>query len=126
MSTIRVLSQQDLNKLLALGDRKAALDMVDLMASTFAAYTAAQGDEQKQKSAQAPQRIAVTTDAHKVLFMPSRLNTTTSIQVVSVPLGDSKGGLPGTILVLDEATGALQTVMNAGVLTAVRTAAGKK
>ncbi|KAI9490225.1 hypothetical protein BDB00DRAFT_769242 [Zychaea mexicana] len=94
------------------------------MGSTFAAYTAAHGDAEKQKCAQAPQRIAVTTDMHKVLFMPSRLNTTTSIKVVSVPLGDSKGGLPGTTLVLDEATGGLQTVMNAAALTAVRTAAG--
>ncbi|KAI8146626.1 hypothetical protein BJV82DRAFT_599254 [Fennellomyces sp. T-0311] len=124
MTTIRVLSQDDINKLLALGDSKAALEMVDLMASTFATYTAAHGNEEKQKYAQAPQRIAVTTDLHKVLFMPSRLNTTTSIKVVSVPLGDSKGGLPGTTLVLDEATGGLQAVMNAAALTAVRTAAG--
>ena len=125
-SSIRVLSQDDINKLLAVGDSKAALEMVDLMATTFAAYTDAHGDAEKQKRAQAPQRIGVETDSHKVLFMPSRLNTTTSIKVVSVPLGDSKGGLPGTILVLDEATGGLSTVMNGAVLTAVRTAAGKR
>ncbi|KAI9244553.1 hypothetical protein BDA99DRAFT_553707 [Phascolomyces articulosus] len=123
-SSIRVLSQDDINKLLAVGDAKAALEMVDLMATTFAAYTGAHGNAEKQKLAQAPQRIGVETDSHKVLFMPSRLNTTTSIKVVSVPLGDSKGGLPGTILVLDEATGGLSTVMNGAVLTAVRTAAG--
>lgn len=125
MSTIRVLSQDDIHKLLALGDAAAAHEMVDLMAETFASYTAAHGDPEKQKGAQAPQRIGVTTDNHKVLFMPSRLNKTTSVKVVSVPLGDSKAGLPGTTLVLDEATGGVEAVMNAAALTAVRTAAGK-
>ncbi|ORY97398.1 hypothetical protein BCR43DRAFT_472491 [Syncephalastrum racemosum] len=123
-TTIRVLSQNDIHKLLGLGDPAAAHEMVDLMAETFASYTATHDNPEKQKSAQAPQRIGVTTDNHKVLFMPSRLNQTTSVKVVSVPLGDSKAGLPGTTLVLDEATGGVEAVMNAAALTAVRTAAG--
>ncbi|KAL1935217.1 hypothetical protein VTP01DRAFT_4357 [Rhizomucor pusillus] len=119
-TTIRVLSQADVDALLALGNESsaAALEIVDLMASTFATFS------KRPERAQAPHRIGVTTDQHKVLFMPSRLDTTTSIKVVSVPLGDSKGGLPGTVLVLDEATGSVQAVMNATALTAVRTAAG--
>ncbi|KAG0164045.1 hypothetical protein DFQ28_010905 [Apophysomyces sp. BC1034] len=119
---IRVLSQADVDVLLSQGDASAALDMVDLMAETFATYTATKNTD--SKSAQAPQRIGVITDAHKVLFMPSRLHHTTSVKVVSVPIGDTKGGLPGTTLVLDETTGSVEAVMNAAALTAVRTAAG--
>ncbi|KAI7881402.1 NAD(P)-binding protein [Lichtheimia hyalospora FSU 10163] len=122
--SIRVLSHGDISKLLALQDAQAALELVALMEDTFKAYTVAQQDDSKKRYAQAPMRLAVDTDSHRVLFMPSRLQDTTSIKVVSVPTGDSKGGLPGSILVLDEKTGATDAIMNAGVLTAVRTAAG--
>ncbi|KAI9322885.1 hypothetical protein BX666DRAFT_2023313 [Dichotomocladium elegans] len=122
--SIRVLSLNDVKNLLSLDEPKAALEMVDLMAETFATFTAAHGDKDKEHYAQAPIRISVNTDSHKVLFMPSRLNHTTSIKVVSVPLGDSTGGLPGSTLVIDEATGSVEAIMNAATLTAVRTAAG--
>ncbi|CAO3594738.1 unnamed protein product [Absidia cylindrospora] len=96
---------------------------MDLMALTFKTYTEAHlsGD---MLNAQAPQRLGVHTDNHYALFMPSRLQQTTSIKVVSVPKNDGKGGLPASILVLDETTGSVQAVMNAAALTAVRTAAG--
>jgi ornithine cyclodeaminase len=74
--------------------------------------------------AQSPQRIGVSTETHKVLFMPSRLDHTTSIKIVSVPTKDGLSGLPATILVIDEKTGGVEAVMNADALTAVRTAAG--
>ncbi|KAI8063471.1 hypothetical protein BC940DRAFT_277846 [Gongronella butleri] len=121
--SLLVLSQADIDQILPQGDADGANQVIDIMAATFATYTNAQqtGD---QHNAQAPLRIGITTDSHRVLFMPSRLDTTTSIKVVSAPLGDSKGGLPGTILVLDETTGAVQAIMNASGLTAVRTAAG--
>jgi ornithine cyclodeaminase len=47
------------------------------------------------------------------------------MKVVSVPK-DGKGGLPSTILVMNEATGELRAVVNAAALTAIRTAAGEK
>lgn len=122
VSTIRVLSENDIEQLLALGD---ALEIVNLMADALAAYTLSRSDPDKHKDAQAPHRLTVTTDNHKVLFMPSRLGTTTSVKIVSVPLSDnSKTGLPGTTVVLNEDTGEVEAVMNAAALTAVRTAAG--
>ncbi|ORX47438.1 NAD(P)-binding protein [Hesseltinella vesiculosa] len=120
---ILVISQADIDKLLPQGDALVANQVIDIMASTFATYTSARATGNTH-DAQTPLRIGVTTNNHRVLFMPSRLNTTTSIKIVSVPLGDSKAGLPGSILVLNEATGAVEAIMNASGLTGVRTAAG--
>ncbi|KAI8047815.1 uncharacterized protein B0P05DRAFT_565177 [Gilbertella persicaria] len=101
------------------------MQIIDLMAKTFAEYTqGCSGDPQKALKAQSPQRITVSTDSHKVLFMPSRLQETTSIKIVSVPTKSGLSGLPATTLVLDEQTGSVKAVMNAAALTAVRTAAG--
>ncbi|GAA5814082.1 hypothetical protein MFLAVUS_007572 [Mucor flavus] len=124
MSNILILSQTDIDKLLSQGDAQVANQVVDLMQTTFEKFTQGQTNEQLALSAQSPQRISVSTDSHKVLFMPSRLDTTTSIKIVSVPTKEGLSGLPATILVLDENTGSVQAVMNAGALTAVRTAAG--
>jgi ornithine cyclodeaminase len=123
-STIRVLSAQDIDHLLHQGEEASANEVMDLMAMTFATYTAAH-QSGNTHIAQAPQRIGVHTDNHYALFMPSRLQQTTSIKVVCVPTNDGKGGLPATVLVLDEATGQVKAIMNGAALTAVRTAAGK-
>lgn len=125
MSNIIILSQADIDKLLCQGDAQVANQIIDLMGKTFAKFTEGRSNEQKALEAQSPQRISVSTDSHKVLFMPSRLDQTTSIKIVSVPTKEGLSGLPATILVLDEQTGSVQAVMNAGALTAVRTAAGK-
>ncbi|KAI8385057.1 uncharacterized protein BYT42DRAFT_493759 [Radiomyces spectabilis] len=123
MASIRVLSKADVDQVLRQGDVAAAREIVTLMSDTFRSYTL--GHETSNNfHAQAPQRIAVNTESHKVLFMPSRLNETTSVKIVSVPTKDGKGGLPATVMVLDEATGSVDTVMNGAALTAVRTAAG--
>lgn len=124
MSNILVLSQTDIDKLLSQGDAKVANQIIDLMQTTFEKFTQGQGNDQLALAAQSPQRISVSTESHKVLFMPSRLDTTSSIKIVSVPTKEGLSGLPATILVLDENTGCVQAVMNAGALTAVRTAAG--
>lgn len=72
-----------------------------------------------------PQRIGISSSTHNTLFMPARIDRLgTAIKVVSVPTQKSGLGLPGTTLVLDEATGAARAVVNAGSLTAVRNAAG--
>ncbi|KAI9028216.1 hypothetical protein CLU79DRAFT_738267 [Phycomyces nitens] len=127
MSSLRILSQTVISSLLNQGNPTNANEIVDLMATTFSAYT--NGHKSHDKSAalgaQAPLRVNVTTDNHKVLFMPSRLDQTTSIKVVSVPTRDNDSrGLPASVLVLDQDTGAVETIMNGGSLTAVRTAAG--
>lgn len=124
MSSILVLSQTDINKLLAQGDAQVANQVVDLMEDTFIKYTAGHDNEEKAKQAQSPQRIGVSTESHQVLFMPSRLGSTTSIKIVSVPTKDGLSGLPATNIVIDEKTGGVEAVMNADALTAVRTAAG--
>ncbi|KAF9987073.1 hypothetical protein BGZ75_001052 [Mortierella antarctica] len=63
--------------------------------------------------------------AHATLIMPSRIDTQTSvIKVVSVPKTDSKDGLPGVTLVMDNSTGEPRGLVNARLLTALRTAAG--
>ncbi|KAI8352454.1 hypothetical protein EDC96DRAFT_517991 [Choanephora cucurbitarum] len=115
---IRVLSETDIKCLLTQGGTKLALEIIDLMAKTFSKYSGHSTD------IQSPQRISVSTDLHKVLFMPSRLETTTSIKIVSVPSDDRSSGLPATILVLDESSGSVEAIMNAVALTAIRTAAG--
>lgn len=64
--------------------------------------------------------------AHHALFMPSRIASLgTTIKVVSVPTNpkDTRG-LPASTFVMDEETGRVKAVVNAGGLTAVRTAAG--
>ncbi|KAI8343975.1 hypothetical protein BC941DRAFT_407436 [Chlamydoabsidia padenii] len=122
-NTIRVLSAQDLDTLLQEGNEQSANQVIDLMEMTFATYTKAHKTGNKH-NAQAPQRNGIYTDNHYALFMPSRLEQTTSIKVVCVPTNDGKGGLPATVLVLDEATGKVKAIMNAAALTAVRTAAG--
>ncbi|OAD67459.1 hypothetical protein PHYBLDRAFT_90295, partial [Phycomyces blakesleeanus NRRL 1555(-)] len=125
--SVRILSQTVIASLLNQGNADNAIEIVDLMATTFAAYTTGHKGHSKSAAAeaQAPLRVSVTTDNHKVLFMPSRLDQTTSIKVVSVPTRDNDSrGLPASIMVLDQDTGAVETIMNAGALTAVRTAAG--
>jgi ornithine cyclodeaminase len=123
---ILILSQADIDELLSQGNAEVANEVIDLMNKTFTKFTEGQENEEKALQAQSPQRIGVSTENHKVLFMPSRLDTTTSIKIVSVPTKEGLSGLPATILVLDENTGSVQAVMNAGALTAVRTAAGKQ
>ncbi|KAG1217770.1 hypothetical protein G6F62_011038 [Rhizopus arrhizus] len=94
------------------------------MEDTFQKFTASQSNGEQALKIESPHRIGVKMDSHQALFMPSRLGETTSIKIVSVPTKDGKGGLPATILVLNQYTGSVEAVLNAADLTAVRTAAG--
>lgn len=49
----------------------------------------------------------------------------TSIKIVSAPKRPDPRGLPGTTLVMDEATGGVKAIVNARTLTALRNSAGK-
>jgi ornithine cyclodeaminase/alanine dehydrogenase-like protein (mu-crystallin family) len=77
-----------------------------------------------------PHRTSIPTQNHTALFMPARIAGSglygTTIKLVCVPRnpGDSRG-LPGSTLVLDEATGTIKAIVNARSLTPLRNAAGK-
>ncbi|KAF9204937.1 hypothetical protein BGZ49_004676 [Haplosporangium sp. Z 27] len=92
-------------------------DVLTSQAKAFHAYSA--------KATQTPNRITLSTAAHSTLIMPSRIDSLTSvIKIVSVPKTDSKNGLPGVTLVMDNETAEPRGLVNARLLTAVRTAAG--
>jgi len=72
-----------------------------------------------------PQRLSVQTKSHDILFMPSRIDTYgTAVKIPSVPTSGGSAGIPATTLVIDEASGGVEAVVNARNLTAVRNAAG--
>jgi hypothetical protein len=119
MSSIRVLSSEVVDAVL---DSLPSDDLVDLMRRVFVALAS-----RNNEVVDCPPRTTVHSANHATLFMPSRISTAggTGIKVVSVPLSDSnKAGLPATTMVLNEVTGAVDAIVNAKQLTAVRNAAG--
>lgn len=120
--------------------------LMDLMAAAFMLSSLANSgaDNTEEPSVYTPHRTSIPSKEHTVLFMPARIvfppssDTEnagadckvnilggTTIKVVSVPRGASLArGNPATTLVLDEDTGSIKAILNAGYLTALRTAAG--
>lgn len=91
--------------------------LIDLMAVVFRALSLT------PEGVQCPPRLSLDMTRHTALVMPGRVDGTgTALKVVSVPKHGS--GLPASTLVLDESTGAVKALLNAGNLTALRTAAG--
>lgn len=123
MPSLRILNKDHVDLLLQRSSDSSVspeIEIINLMAKTFAAFS------HEPDSVQAPHRTTIQTPNHAVLFMPSRVEGMgTAMKVVSVPK-NGKGGLPSTILVMNEATGELRAVVNAAALTAIRTAAGEK
>ncbi|KAF9948958.1 hypothetical protein BGZ72_009173 [Mortierella alpina] len=114
MPPVRVLSLDQVAAVLS------SLDHEDLLTSQARAFHSYSANE-----TQTPHRSTLQTPAHTTLIMPSRIDTQTSvIKVVSVPKTDSKNGLPGVTLVMDNNTGEPRGLVNARLLTALRTAAG--
>lgn len=110
-----VLSRSDVDALIA---DVSPDELVQLMADVFRRVSGCLGVD-------LPHRLSVQTDSHNTLFMPSRVDTYgTAVKVVSVPTFGGQNGLPGTTLVMDEASGGVKAVVNSRNLTAVRTAAG--
>ncbi|KAF9112537.1 hypothetical protein BGX27_003216 [Mortierella sp. AM989] len=96
------------------------IDLEDVLVSQAKAFHA-----YSEKATQTPNRITLGTHAHSTLIMPSRIDSLASvIKIVSVPKADSKSGLPGVTLVMDNETAEPRGLVNARLLTAVRTAAG--
>jgi ornithine cyclodeaminase len=105
----------------------------DLMGRVFVSISQAEVNSTSGEAPdiQTPHRTAIYMTSHTTLFMPARISCNqpsyvgTSIKVVSVPRRpDDTRGLPATTLVLNEETGAVEAVINARELTALRNAAG--
>ncbi len=111
---VRILSRAEVLSLVSMQDA------IDAMARAFGQLSAG--------TAEMPVRGAVTTGDGISLFMPARLGATgeRGAKVVSVFGGNRSRGLPsinGVILMLDDGTGLPAALMDAGELTAIRTAA---
>lgn len=99
-------------------------ELVNIMAAVFISLSSGTGD------VNIPHRGTIACQNHRTLFMPSRIAPLagTAIKIVSVPTSAAPAevqarGLPASTIVLDETTGAVSAVVNAGKLTALRNAA---
>jgi len=118
MSSIRILGSEAVNTIL---DSLSVNNHVDLMRRVFAALVL-----KDSEVVNCPPRASLRTPHHVALFMPSRIATAggTGMKVVSSSQSVPEVGLPATTLVLNELTGAVEAVINARQLTAVRNASG--
>ncbi len=111
---LRVISRAEILSLITMRDA------IDAMARGFAQLSA--GDVEM------PVRVALATGAGITLFMPARLGGTgdRGAKIASLFHGNRDHGLAtinGVILMLDDRTGLPAAIMDAGELTAIRTAA---
>ena len=111
---LRILSRAEILSLITMHDA------IEAMARAFGQLSAG--------AAEMPVRGALATGDGISLFMPARLGATgeRGAKVVSVFGGNRARGLPsinGVILMLDDETGLPAALMDAGELTAIRTAA---
>ncbi|KAF9438311.1 hypothetical protein BGZ76_008699 [Entomortierella beljakovae] len=114
MPPVRVVSFEQVGSIL---EEMNPEDILASQAKAFNAYSA--------KETQTPNRSTLGSQGFTTLVMPSRIDSVASvIKIVSIPKGDSKNGLPGSSLVLDNETSEPRGLVNARLLTAVRTAAG--
>jgi len=116
--SLLVLSDSDVNSITS---TLSPEELMTLMASVFTSLSISQG-------VCLPHRSSIQTHNHKVLFMPSRIESIgTAVKVVSVPTSVEAAlrGLPASTLMMDEVTGSVRAIVNAKNLTAIRTAAGE-
>ena len=111
---LRVISRSEILSLITMRDA------IEAMARAFGQLSAG--------AAEMPVRGALTTGDGISLFMPARLGATgeRGAKVVSIFQGNRSRGLPsinGVILMVDDETGLPAALMDAGELTAIRTAA---
>ena len=111
---LRILSRADIVRLITMQGA------IDAMARAFGQLSAG--------AAEMPVRVALTTGDGVSLFMPARLGASgeRGAKVVSIFQGNRDRGLPvinGVILMVDDETGLPMALMDAGELTAIRTAA---
>ncbi|KDQ57877.1 hypothetical protein JAAARDRAFT_176968 [Jaapia argillacea MUCL 33604] len=97
-------------------------DLLDQASQVFSRFSSTNN---KDNDIVAPHRTTIRMAKYSALFMPSRIvSHGTAIKVVSVPNFERGGGLPASTMVMDETTGGVKALVNARVLTALRTAAG--
>ncbi|KAF9976321.1 hypothetical protein BGZ73_008751 [Actinomortierella ambigua] len=114
MPPVRILSFEQVQAILA------ALEADQILRNQAQAFFAF-----KNNQTQTPQRVSTTSKNHTTLYMPARIDSMTSVvKIVSVPLQSSPFGLPGFTVVLDNDTAEARGLVNARLLTAIRTAAG--
>ncbi len=111
---IRFLSRSVISDLITMEDA------IDTMARAFGQLSS--GDVEM------PVRISLASGGGTTLFMPARLGAARErgAKIVSLFPGNRGRGVPtinGVILILDDETGRPRAVMDAGALTAIRTAA---
>ena len=114
MSRLRVLSRAEIVSLVAMDDA------IDAMARAFGQLSAGR--------VEMPVRTVMTSGSGISLFMPARLGAAgeRGVKVASLFPGNRERSLPainGVVLVLDDETGLPKAILEAGELTAVRTAA---
>lgn len=127
--SLLVLSASDVRKV---ASSFSTTFLQELMGRVFTAFSRRPSDSEGAAPAiQAPQRTAIEMKSHTTLFMPVRVTSPqdalegTTVKVVSVPRDEGNlRGLPATTLVLNEETGAVDAVLNARELTALRNAGG--
>jgi ornithine cyclodeaminase/alanine dehydrogenase-like protein (mu-crystallin family) len=121
--TLRILSAADVNEVVK---SLTPAELLSNQSSVFTSYTSSHTVDDSA-DVQVPLRTTVNLPDHRLLVMPARLagpGLGTAIKLVSVPSQGAEG-LPGTTVVMDEATGSVKAVVNARELTALRNAAGR-
>ncbi len=111
---IRIIARAEILSLITMGDA------IEAMARAFGQLSA--------NRVEMPVRVGLASGAGISLFMPARLGASgeRGAKVVSIFGGNRARGLPsigGVILMLDDETGLPAALMDAGELTAIRTAA---
>ena len=111
---VRIISRAEILSLITMRDA------IDAMARAFGQLSAGQ--------VEMPVRVALASGGGISLFMPARLGASgeRGTKVVSLFAGNRARGLPsinGVVLMIDDETGLPLALMDAGELTAIRTAA---
>lgn len=109
-------------RILTAADVRAALPMRDAIEAMRTGFTALSAGE-----ANVPVRGSLSTAGGILLTMPSHLNNTSVVKVVSVSGANRTQNLPvviGSVLVVDGVTGIPLALLEGSSLTAIRTGAG--
>lgn len=147
MTVIRVLSASDVNQLTNTMSAESLVRMLGVAMYQLSTSRIEKPLDDRLSSIQSPIRIATESNnrefnklrlssnfthsyylaTDKTLYMPSKIGSTTSIKIVSVPTATSSlevkaAGLPASTLLLDGVTGAVKAILNASELTGLRTA----
>lgn len=120
MRSIRVLDGATVDTIVA---SLPAEGIINLMRRVFSTLVSNAGEQELA----CPPRAILQSSNHVTLFMPSRIAAAggTGIKIVSVPTNKANNdGLPATTLMMNEDSGAVEAMINARQLTAVRNAAG--